>query len=320
MKKITSLLLCLVLVLSVAVVPASAFDGGVTTQNGIVTLTLGADAAAYARMRVDFDSDYLTYLDYQTEFDVHSVMAEEDRLEIGLANASSRKMKELIVIRFRVTGAWDRTQIAVTTERVDGANGYGTYTFYLYGDGYRFQDVTAGQWFYEAVDYMAANGYINGISSTRFGPALAMNRASFVTLLGRLDGIEEVKADTGFADVPADSFYSGYVAWAVENGITNGISSSMFGPTQPINRVQMVTFLYRYAKYKGMDVSVEDAAQVLKDYADGEEVCAIDWAAEPFAWAVRSGIINGMDGKLAPNATTNRAQVAVMLYRFFFGK
>ena len=89
MKKITSLLLCMVLVLSMAL-PAAAFSTGVTMHSGVVTLTLGADAAANAQMTVEFDPNYLTYLDYETDFAVHSVRAEEGRLDIGLANASSQ--------------------------------------------------------------------------------------------------------------------------------------------------------------------------------------------------------------------------------------
>ena len=316
MKKITSLLLCLMLVLSMAVVPAAAFSTGVTMQGGIVTLTLGADAAANARMTVEFDPNYLTYLDYETDFTVHSVREEDGRLEIGLANASSQKLQELMVIRFRVTGAWDQTQISVTTERVDGESSYGTHTSYLYGEGYRFQDVTADQWFYQAVDHMAAERYILGISQTHFGPALNMNRASFVTLLGRLEGVEKTSAETRFTDVPADSFYSGYVAWAVEKGITNGLTENLFGPAESINRAQMVTFLYRYAVSEGMDVTVADPDALLAQFPDGETLP--DWAKAPFAWAIDRGVINGMDGKLAPGSLTNRAQVAVMLYRFFF--
>ena len=267
MKKITSLLLCMVLVLSMAL-PAAAFSTGVTMHSGVVTLTLGADAAANARMTVEFDPNYLSYLDYETDFAVHSVRAEEGRLEIGLANASSQKLQELVVIRFRVTGAWDQTRISVTTERVDGENGSGTYTSYLYGEGYRFQDVTADQWFYQAVDHMAAEGYILGISQTHFGPALNMNRASFVTLLGRLEGVEKTSAETRFTDVPADSFYSGYVAWAVEKGITNGLTENLFGPAESINRAQMVTFLYRYAVSEGMDVTVADPDALLAQFRE----------------------------------------------------
>lgn len=317
MKKITSLLLCMVLVLSMAL-PAAAFSTGVTMHSGVVTLTLGADAAANARMTVAFDPNYLTYLDYETDFAVHSVRAEEGRLEIGLANASSQKLQELVVIRFRVTGAWDQTRISVTTERVDGENGSGTYTSYLYGEGYRFQDVTADQWFYEAVDHMAAEGYIQGISQSHFGPALNMNRASFVTLLGRLAGVPEEQVQTQFVDVPADSFYSGYVAWAAKTGITTGVDATHFNPTGSVSRAQMVAFLYRYAKSVDPDLKVGDARQILGAFADGQEVLAYDWMAESFAWAIENGVINGMDGKLNPYGLTNRAQVAVMLYRFFF--
>ena len=317
MKKITSLLLCMVLVLSMAL-PAAAFSTGVTMHSGVVTLTLGADAAANARMTVAFDPNYLTYLDYETDFAVHSVRAEEGRLEIGLANASSQKLQELVVIRFRVTGAWDQTRISVTTERVDGENGSGTYTSYLYGEGYRFQDVTADQWFYEAVDHMASEGYIQGISQSHFGPALNMNRASFVTLLGRLAGVPEEQVQTQFVDVPADSFYSGYVAWAAKTGITTGVDATHFNPTGSVSRAQMVAFLYRYAKSVDPDLKVGDARQILGALADGQEVLAYDWMAESFAWAIENGVINGMDGKLNPYGLTNRAQVAVMLYRFFF--
>ena len=317
MKKITSLLLCLMLVLSMAL-PAAAFSTGVTMHSGVVTLTLGADAAANARMTVAFDPNYLTYLDYETDFAVHSVRAEEGRLEIGLANASSQKLQELVVIRFRVTGAWDQTRISVTTERVDGENGSGTYTSYLYGEGYRFQDVTADQWFYEAVDHMASEGYIQGISQSHFGPALNMNRASFVTLLGRLAGVPEEQVQTQFVDVPADSFYSGYVAWAAKTGITTGVDATHFNPTGSVSRAQMVAFLYRYAKSVDPDLKVGDARQILGAFADGQEVLAYDWMAESFAWAIENGVINGMDGRLNPYGLTNRAQVAVMLYRFFF--
>ncbi len=320
MKKITSLLLCLVLVLSMLSVTAAAeqgsFGADVAVENGTVTVTVSAAAVANARLNVAFDSDYLTYVGYETEFAAHSVMAEEDELTIGLANSSAGKLEKLVVIEFRVTGAWDGTEITVTAERLGGLAVNESVVLPVEGPGCRFVDVQPGQWFYEAVDCMAAEGYIKGISATHFGPGLNMNRASFVTLLGRLEGVAEEKVQTAFNDVPVDSFYSGYVAWAVEKGITNGISETMFGPAQPINRAQMVTFLYRYAKSEGMDVAVADAEAVLARFPDADTLPA--WAKEPFAWAVEQGIVNGMDGMLNANGTANRAQVAVLLYRFFF--
>ena len=325
MKKLTSLLLCMVLLLVMLPVSAAAepacMEAGVTVvDDGTVTVTVTArQAAANARLTVDFDADYLTYVGCETPFAVHSVKAEAEQLTIGLANPSSGSVseaEELVNLHFEMTGHWDKTDITVTAVTYGGKAVSESVTLTAVGGGYRFQDVTADQWFYEAVDHMASEGYILGISQTHFGPALPMNRASFVTLLGRLEGVQKVNAETVFTDVPVDSFYSGYVAWAVEKGITNGLTETMFGPAESVNRAQMVTFLYRYALSEGMDVTVADADAVLAQFPDGPALP--EWTRAPFAWAIDRGIINGMDGKLAPESITNRAQVAVMLYRFFF--
>ena len=325
MKKLTSLLLCMVLLLAMLPVGAAAepacMEAGVTVvDDGTVTVTVTAkQTAANARLTVTFDSDYLTYVGCETPFAVHSVKAEAEQLTIGLANPSSGAVSEaegLVNLYFEMTGHWDKTDITVTAVNYGGKAVSESVTLTAVGGGYRFQDVPADEWFFEAVDHMASEGYILGISQTHFGPALPMNRASFVTLLGRLEGVEKVQAETVFTDVPADSFYSGYVAWAVEKGITNGMTEKLFGPAEPLNRAQMVTFLYRYAVSEGMDVTVPDADAVLAQFPDGPGLP--EWTRAPFAWAVHNGIINGMDGSLAPEFTANRAQVAVMLYRFFF--
>ena len=326
MKRIASVLLCMALLLSMFTLNAAAaenacIEAGVTViDDGTVTVTVTAkQSAANARLTVSFDSDYLTYVGCETPFAVHSVKAEEGKLTIGLANPSSgivNEAGELVNLHFEMTGHWDKTDITVTAVSYGGKAVNESVTVTAIGGGYRFEDVTAGAWFYEAVDYMASEGYILGISESHFGPALPMNRASFVTLLGRLEGVEKTNAETVFTDVPVDSFYSGYVAWAVEKGITNGMTETKFGPTESINRAQMVTFLYRYAVSEGMDVTVADPAAVLAQFPDADTLP--QWAVAPFSWAVENDIINGMDGTLAPNFTSNRAQVAVMLYRFFF--
>ena len=325
MKKITSLLLCMVLVLSMFCLNAAAaetacMEAGVTMlEDGIVTVVVTAkQPAANAHLVVDFDPAYLTYVEYETPFAVHSVKAEGGKLTIGLANPSSQAIAAgaLVRLTFRTTGAWDQTQVTVTAETYGGKAVQESVTLIAEGSGYRFQDTVAGQWFYEAVDYMAEAGYIKGVSETHYGPGLEMNRASFVTLLGRMADVAEENAETAFVDVPVDSFYSGYVAWAVEKGITTGIDDSHFAPTASINRAQMVTFLYRYVASEGVDMTVEDEDAILAQFPDGGTLP--QWAKTPFAWAVQNGVINGMDGNLNPNGTANRAQVAVMLYRFFF--
>ncbi|MBE6950434.1 MAG: S-layer homology domain-containing protein [Ruminococcaceae bacterium] len=319
MKRFTSLLLCMVLVLSLFCVNAAAAETtciearATVVDDGTVTVVVTAkEPTANARLTVGFDSDYLTYTGYETAFAVHSVKAEEEQLTIGLANATANAVPaggELVKVSFDMTGHWDETAIEITS-------GSEKLTVVAEGPGYRFEDVTADQWFYEAVEYMASEGYIVGISQTHFGPALDMNRASFVTLLGRLEGIEKVNAETRFTDVPADSFYSGYVKWADEKDIVNGVSETLFAPANSVTREQMVTFLYRYVLSEGVDVTVTDAEAVLNRFPDAASVS--DWAVDAFAWAIDRGVINGMDGVLAPQRCSNRAQVAVMLYRFFF--
>ena len=271
------------------------------------------------KMNAPLDPGFMPMAVVYRDFEAAVAKEGGQKLTIGLANPSSGSVseaEELVNLRFEMTGHWDKTDITVTAVSYGGKAVNESVTLTAVGGGYRFQDVTADQWFYEAVDHMASEGYINGISATHFGPGLNMNRASFVTLLGRIEGVEKVNAETVFVDVPADSFYSGYVAWAVEKGITTGVDATHFAPAASINRAQMVTFLYRYVVSEGMDVTVEDAEAVLEQFPDADTLP--EWAVAPFAWAVRSGVINGMDGKLAPNGTANRAQVAVMLYRFFF--
>ena len=329
MKKLTSVLLCMVLVLSMFCVNAAAtesacMEAGVTVSDeGTVMVTVRAkQSAANARLTVDFDSDYLTYTGYETGFAVHRVKAEEEKLTIGLANASANAVKAgdiLAELRFRMTGRWDETDITLTAVNYGGKAVEESVVLTVVGSGYRFQDVKASDWFFEAVDYMTSQGCIAGVSETHFGPALDMNRASFVTLLGRLAGVEKVYAETPFVDVPVDSFCSGYVAWAVEKGVTSGVDATHFAPAASINRTQLVTFLYSYAKSEGMDVTVADPDAVLAQFTDTAGLPG--WAKAPLAWAVDRGLLSGMGGgKLAPAGTANRAQVAVVLYQFFYGK
>ena len=326
MKKLTSLLLCMVLVLSMFCVNAAAapacMEAGVTVlEDGTVTVVVSAQqSAANARLTVDFDSDYLTYLDCVSDFAVCSVKAEAEQLSIGLANASANAVEaggKLVELRFEMTGRWDETAITVNAVRYGGKAVNESVTLPVSGAGYRFQDVKAGDWFFEAVDHLASEGYVAGVSDTHFAPAMEVSRAAFLTMLGRLAGVEKTNAETPFVDVPADSFYSGYVAWAVEKGITGGVDATHFAPGMSVNRTQMVTFLYAYAKSEGMDVTVADPDAALARFPDAQGLPA--WAETPLSWAVENGILSGMDGKLVPGGIANRAQAAVVLYQFFFG-
>lgn len=138
-----------------------------------------------------------------------------------------------------------------------------------------------------------------------------MNRAQIVTILYRMAGSPDVTAPAAFADVPAGEFYSNAVAWAVDNGITNGVSETAFNPNGAVSREQMVTFLYRYMKLTGADVT---ASGDLSAYTDAASVST--WAVEAMSWAVENDIINGVEpDALAPAMNTNRAQIATILMR-----
>lgn len=109
-----------------------------------------------------------------------------------------------------------------------------------------FEDVTETDFYYKAVLWALENGITSGIDATHFNPFGVCNRAQVVTFLYRAFASPAVEdAENHFEDVPADGWYTAPVLWAVENGITNGLSATEFGPDSPCNRAQIVTFLYR---------------------------------------------------------------------------
>ena len=174
-----------------------------------------------------------------------------------------------------------------------------------------FTDID-GHWAAEEILKAYHAGLFKGISETEFAPDAEMNRAQFVTVLYRMAGSPAVTAEPSFTDVPAGSFYADAVVWAVEKGITNGVSATQFAPSKALSRQEMVTMLYRYASVSGVDIS---GRADLSGYADADDVAA--WAAEPFAWAIDAGLIEGMPGDLLSPATTAvRAQVAAILCRW----
>lgn len=177
--------------------------------------------------------------------------------------------------------------------------------------GNRFSDVSTGSWYYDAVQYVYSAGLMSGTGSYVFSPDGATTRGMIVTILYRLEG-SPACGSASFSDVSSGKYYAQDVAWAAENGIVSGYSASRFGPENAITCEQLAAILYRYAAYKGYDVS--DLAS-LTGYADNDLVAA--YAKTSFAWAVQAGIISGTGAnRLSPSAGATRAQVAAMLMRF----
>ena len=109
-----------------------------------------------------------------------------------------------------------------------------------------FTDVGPNDFFFVPVQWAVAEGITNGTSATTFGSSDNCNRAAVVTFLWRAAGCPEPKAvNNPFVDVKTTDFFYKAVLWAVENGITNGVDATHFGPAAGCNRAQVVTFLYR---------------------------------------------------------------------------
>lgn len=174
-----------------------------------------------------------------------------------------------------------------------------------------YTDVSEGAWYYSAVQYVTENGLMNGIGGNAFGPAVTTSRAMIVTILHRLEG-EPVASASSFTDVPAGAWYADAVAWASANNIVNGYGNGTFDPENGITREQIAAILYRYASYKGYDVTSSGS---LTSFTDGAATSA--WAQSAMQWAVGSGLIIGNgSGILDPVGTATRAEVATILMNF----
>ena len=178
-----------------------------------------------------------------------------------------------------------------------------------------FTDVKTGDWFFGDVIYVAEQNLFKGTSDTTFSPQDVMTRAMFVTVLGRncdvADASAENAAATAFADVDAKSYYASHVKWAVEKGITKGISNDRFAPNNKISRQDMATMMLRYAQAMNIQLPAADKAL----FADDADIA--DYAKEAVYTLKAAGIINGKGGnQFDPKGSTTRAEVAAVLHRF----
>ena len=164
-------------------------------------------------------------------------------------------------------------------------------------DNLPFTDVASGSWYYDGVKYACDNGLMNGTSANAFSPNADTTRSMIVTILARMEGVNTSGGAT---------WYARGREWAMENGISDG--TNMEGK---ITREQLAAMLYRYAKMKGYDVS---ASASLSGYTDASSVSG--WAKEAMQWAVGSGLIQGSNNALTPQANASRAQIATILMRF----
>lgn len=169
-----------------------------------------------------------------------------------------------------------------------------------------FSDVNTTDAAFNSVKYCNMNGLMFGTSDSTFTPDAVTTRAMVVTTLYRIAGSPEVKGTNKFADVEAGSWYYDAVTWANENGIVLGYENGNFGTNDNITREQFATIMYRYANKQNPNMKV-----YYYEYSYSEDDVA-DYAKEPMAFAVKTGIIKTTDmTKLEAKKTVSRADLAI---------
>ena len=172
-----------------------------------------------------------------------------------------------------------------------------------------FADVPANAFFADAVKWAVDKGVTNGLTDTMFGPYDPCTRGQIITFLWRAAGSPEPKTAVSFADVPAGSYYAKAVAWAIENGITNGLTETTFAPDATCTRGQGVTFLYR---------ALKGSAGATSSFAD---VPANAFYADAVGWAVSGKVTDGTSNTtFSPDDNCTRGQIVTFLYRAYQGK
>ena len=177
-----------------------------------------------------------------------------------------------------------------------------------------FTDLDKKSWYYPAARYNIVNKNIYGMTDTTFAPSAVLTRAMFVTMLGRIEGIDPADYPGGyFSDVKEGAWMAPYVNWAYENDIVSGYGNGRFGPSDNITREQMAQIIKSYAAYKKYDVSYD--ISVLDKFTDKNKISS--WATGAIAFCNGHGIINGKSPvTVCPRDFTTRAEASQLLYVF----
>ncbi len=174
-----------------------------------------------------------------------------------------------------------------------------------------FTDVPQNAWYYEPVTYMAENGYMSGTGDNKFSPNQTTTRAMFVTVLGRIAGIDQNQYKGTFRDVKKD-WAEPYIAWAAENNIVNGVGDNRFGPNNYVTREQAAVILFNYLK---KDYTLTIDSKFLDNAPDRINVSS--WAVEAMQWATSAALMRGdANGTLRPRYSATRAEIATIFKRF----
>ncbi len=178
-----------------------------------------------------------------------------------------------------------------------------------------FEDVLASDWYAGAVEGAVKAGLFQGVTGREFRPESSMTRGMVAAVLYRMAGQPRTQGSGVFTDVPQGAWYASAVSWAAEKGVVTGYPDGTFQPDASVSRQELVSLMYRYAVSLEPDLAVPSLPD---KFADGDRVP--DWAADAFAWAVDSGLVNGSSAEggklvLAPEGKALRSQGAALFLR-----
>ena len=281
-----------------------------TNPNGFSTFTVSTTNGAVAEV------EGIGYANFQDAVDAVENGGTINVLKSGDYSVSGNKT-------FSITyGAGIAVTLKAATGYVLTQEGNNTYTIAYAGGGtpsepeeptWPFTDVTEGDdWFYDAVAYVYENGIMAGTSETTFEPYMELNRAQAAQLFYNLEGKPAVTGDSTFTDVTSGHWAVDAITWAAQNDIVAGIGGGLYDPDSNVTREQFAVMLYKYARFKGYDLT---ATGDLTQFPDAGSISS--WAETALSWANGNGLINGHEnGTIDPKGSTIRAQAASIMANF----
>lgn len=173
-----------------------------------------------------------------------------------------------------------------------------------------FSDLDGYDWAKEAIAFLAKKDIVQGVGNREFMPGAAVTRADFAILLVRAFALTSDAAEN-FADVEEDAYYADALRIARGSGIIQGVGNNCYRPLDTIRREDMMLMLYRTLLKSSY--SLHKTANALEGFSDAREVS--DYAKEAVSALIGNEIVQGSGGKILPEKSATRAEIAVMLYR-----
>lgn len=179
----------------------------------------------------------------------------------------------------------------------------------------QFRDVMRTNWFWPAVKYCTEQKMFYGTSDDTFSPQQSITRGMFISVLGRMAGVEEkTPCETRFSDVSPNQYYAPHIKWASDKNIVAGTSETLYSPDTPIRREDLLRMLHNYCLTENIAME-EKSTETIHDFHDGDSVDS--WAIDAMNWGIQHGILRGDDtGRLNPRSNASRAEVAQIMMVF----